>query len=1105
VPASAPATKPIAGLTTALSRKDSAYFRTVAQLGIQAAEALDHAHQQGIIHRDIKPGNLLVNASGRLWVSDFGLAQVQSDARLTMTGDLVGTLRYMSPEQALAKRILVDQRADIYSLGATLYELLTLEPVFGGTDRQEILRQIAFEEPKSPRRINKAIPAELETIVLKALEKRPQDRYATAQELADDLRHWCEDRPIKARRPTFPQVAARWVRRHKPLVWSVGVVLLIGMVFGGTTWTWWAQKRVKAEESAKAALVEADQWQKEERWYEALSAVRRADGVLADVGADPILSHQVSRRNKDLEMARRLEEARLQMAIEKDGHFDTKALNTAYAEAFRWYEMDVDVLDPGEAGEVVRSSSIPNQLVAALDDWVCTRILNDFGSCKHLLAIARLADPDPWRNRLRDVMDSRNGKLLDELVGSAESNELAPVSAVTLHRVAEGWPAAKQAQLVLRKVHLRYPADFWLNVELGRSYLNSQPPQLEESLPYYTVAVALRPQSAGTHANLGWILHKKGRQGDAILEHREALRFDNNFAAAHGNLGTILHFNGQLEEAIAETRVAIGLQLDVGRYHYSLGVMLNAKGESDAAIASFQESLRLDPELAAMGHCQIAMILDKKKLHEEAIAEFRKAISSKPAFLESYHQLGDSLIDRGRLDKGIAVYRQAIHLKIDNAETHNLLGFAMRKQGKLDEAIAEFCQAIRLNPKDETYHFNYGQCLKDKDRLDDAIAEYRRAIDFNKNYAKAHLQLGNALIKKDRLDEAIAEFGLAVEADKNDPVSHFNLAHALYDKNRPEEAIVELRTVIRLNKEMVNAHYMLGRALRDNGKLDEAIQEYREAIRLKPDLSDAYDGLGWCLMGKNRNAEAIDAYRNAIRIDPDFAEPHCNLGLLLKDQGQFKEALKELRRGHELGLRDPQWRYPSAKWVQDTQTQLRVDEQLTSVLEGKGLPKNAAERIAFARLCQQPFRQHYKLSVRFYEEAFAAEPNLAGGKQPSDDRYNAACAASLAGCGQGMDARDTPMEERLRFRQQALAWLKEEFTARQRHYTNDPEKHRTWFIMGLRHWLNDQDFAGVRDPKALAKVPASERQAWEELWANLAETLALAQKKAVPETKAGTK
>jgi serine/threonine protein kinase/WD40 repeat protein len=206
-------------------------WRAIARLGVQAAEALDHAHQLGVVHRDVKPANLLVDARGNLWVTDFGLALFQSNPGLTATGDMVGTLRYMSPEQALARRGVVDHRTDVYALGATLYELLTLRPALPGTERVELLHQIAFTDPVPPRRLNLTLPVELETIVLKALAKAPEERYATAQELADDLHRLLEDRPIRARPPTPSQRLRRWARRHKSLAASLAVsaaVLLAG-------------------------------------------------------------------------------------------------------------------------------------------------------------------------------------------------------------------------------------------------------------------------------------------------------------------------------------------------------------------------------------------------------------------------------------------------------------------------------------------------------------------------------------------------------------------------------------------------------------------------------------------------------------------------------------------------------------------------------------------------------------------------------------------------------------------------------------------------------------------------------------------------------------
>jgi WD40 repeat protein len=222
-------------LTTDHGPMTRAHFRTSAQIGMQAAQALAHAHDQGVVHRDIKPANLILDGQGKIWITDFGLARFHEQAGMTLSGDLLGTLRYMSPEQALAKPALIDHRTDIYSLGATLYELLTLQPAFAGDDRQELLRQIAFDEPRLARRQNKALPAELETILAKAMEKSPADRYGTAQELADDLERFLEDKPIKARQPTLLHKVNKWARRHLALVAtfalaSAALVLAVAVV-----------------------------------------------------------------------------------------------------------------------------------------------------------------------------------------------------------------------------------------------------------------------------------------------------------------------------------------------------------------------------------------------------------------------------------------------------------------------------------------------------------------------------------------------------------------------------------------------------------------------------------------------------------------------------------------------------------------------------------------------------------------------------------------------------------------------------------------------------------------------------------------------------------
>jgi WD40 repeat protein/serine/threonine protein kinase len=242
-------------LSMSRSSRKRDYFRRIAELVSQAADALHHAHEQGVVHRDIKPGNLLLDSTGKLWVTDFGLARIEADAGLTMTGDFLGTLCYMAPEQATGKRPLMDHRVDVYSLGCTFYELLTLQPAFGGSDRAALLNKIASENPIPPRRIDPSIPVDLETIISTAMEKDPVDRYATAEELAADLRRFLENQPIRAEPPTFLERATKWCHRHSELSWAAAVMLLFATLVSTAAAVWISRLYRESEQFRKAAVA----------------------------------------------------------------------------------------------------------------------------------------------------------------------------------------------------------------------------------------------------------------------------------------------------------------------------------------------------------------------------------------------------------------------------------------------------------------------------------------------------------------------------------------------------------------------------------------------------------------------------------------------------------------------------------------------------------------------------------------------------------------------------------------------------------------------------------------------------------------------------------
>jgi tetratricopeptide (TPR) repeat protein/serine/threonine protein kinase len=927
----------IAAHDTARSMRDAAYFRKAAQLGIQAAEALDHAHQHAIVHRDIKPANLLLDTTDRLWVTDFGLAQVQCDTRLTMTGDLVGTLRYMSPEQALAKRIVVDHRTDVYSLGATLYELLTLEPAFTGRDRQELLRQIAFEEPRPPRRLNKAIPLELETIVAKAMEKNPADRYATAQELADDLHHFLKDEPIRAKRPTLMLRMRKWGRRHTAVVWSAAVCATLGsaMLAGSIAWTArdLAAHRAETERLIAGMLDESVLWQQKRQTPEALAAARRAAALPAGAAVDERLTKRVGARLADLELLDRLENIRLEQesAIKDDG-FDLQGAEALYRQTFQAAGLDVEGVPPEEAAERIGKTTIAIELAAALDHWAWLRrrIKGDQDpGWKDLLRIAWTADQDDGRRRLRQALAGGDRQALVAAAAAEEVFRLpVPTLAVLGSSLVQAPDTRAQAEAFLRGAQRQYPNDFWLNCNLAAFLATTPPFQLEEAARFAEAAVALRPQCAAAHYNLGCDLRRLGKPDEAIAQYRQALRLHENHALAHNNLGNALLDTGLGEEAIAEYREALRLQRNSALFHNNLGNALLEQDQLEQAIAELHEAIRLNEHFSIphanlgaalcekglfeeaiaecreavrletdspLAHTNLGKVLKDQGLVDEAIAEFREAIRLKKDYAVAHSNLGAALRDKGLVDEAIAECREAIRLKKDYATAHNNLGVALARKGLVDEAITSYREAIRLKKNYAVAHNNLGAALREKGRRDEAIAEFRETIRLRKGFAIAHLNLGLALADKDLLDDAIAEFREAARLKPDFAEAHSNLGKALSLKGPEDEAIAELREAIRLKENDAEAHYNLGVALRKRGLLDQAITEFREAIRLKKDAAVPHNDLGNALREKGLPQEAIAEFREAIRLKKDYAEAHSNMGNALADKGLIDDAIAEYR------------------------------------------------------------------------------------------------------------------------------------------------------------------------------------------------------------------
>jgi tetratricopeptide (TPR) repeat protein len=1010
----------VAALSTERSARGPAFYRAVARLGAQAAEALEHAHQLGVVHRDVKPGNLMLDGRGNLWVTDFGLAQVQSDSRLTMSGDLVGTLRYMSPEQALGQRGGIDPRSDVYALGATLYELLTLRPVFEGRDRAELLRQIAFDEPRPLRRVDRAIPPELDIIVLKALAKGPAERYGTAQEVADDLERFLKDEPIRAKRPSLVQRLRKWSRRHKPVVAASATILLALLMLSVGAGLWYQRQWAERERDAAAALAQAEtfldeggnqrsnpaHWQA--RALLAQGAVKRAQGLLAAGRSSEKLAEQARqlRERADTEVADstmlgKLERIRLAKSEVSKDRFTLVQSGPSYAQAFQDY--GVDLAAPAPSAARVQNSRLRDALLAALCDW--RRSSRDKAERKQLGSLLAALEPGASGLAARWLAALRRQDRAALLELARDEGQRLP--AATIQTVASELLRLKEraaAERLLRAGQERFPGDFGLNYDLGL-LLRRPGPTRAEAVGCLRAALALRSDNPVVYAQLGAALMETGDLEGAIRCHRAALGIDPHLALAHGGLGEALRAKGAVKEALAAYRECLGVLREV----------LRRKPDNFDALFN------------------LALTSSRTGAVDESIAAYKKAIRVRPDSSNAYCNLGNQLWAKGALDEAVAACEKAIRLEPEDAFAHNNLGNALLAKGAVGAAIASYQEAIRLEPDHGLPHNNLGNALWAKGAVGAAIASYQEAIRRDPGLAMAHHNLGNALMEKGAVEAAIAAYQEATRLEPDDFWAHCNLAEALLAKGALEKAIVVCKKALRLKpgqsrsqhtrltyvyvpqekgavrrkRDDAQVHDVLGWALLKTGRIDEAMTSFKEVARLRPGEARAHSNLGVALAAKGAPDQALAAYKKAIHLKPDFFEAHYNRGLALANKGKIEEAIVAFKEAirHNPGFVEAYTNLGNALWIKGAWEEaiaackeaiyLRPDSALThnnlgNALRSKGAPDQALAAYQEAiRLRPDFFDAHYNLglllaskgatteAIACYEEAIRLRPDSA--------------------------------------------------------------------------------------------------------------------------------
>ncbi len=879
------------------------YYGKIATAFAEVADGLQHAHSKGVIHRDIKPSNLILDGEGKLRILDFGLARLEGQESLTVSGEFFGTPLYMSPEQAMAKRIPIDHRTDVYSLGATLYEMLARRPPFQGKNQQDTLSKIIFSDPEAPRASNPGIPRDLETIVLKCLRKNPGDRYGTAEAMAQDLRRFVRGDPIEARPQSTFELWGKKVWRRR---WALAA--LLGMLVVVFSVALLVQKHLTDHRR--------EEWRKQEDiilrsvlGLELAQLTRTESGGSLDPGG--LIARQGlegflldASRSRIEEILGDLDKASVIIPDARYHYARALILLDRRDEALR--ELD-------EIGRDRRGFPAAWALREAVD---------------RRMDLGRSPDPVPGPeplnllNRTEELghlwyqfHDARFKKewgqvaeaasRLSELEGAPSQSHVGANIEILASWALAQIQTGSFSEAIKKLSVLEYQQTDALEpaLLLGKAwYLLERKEDAEQTFQWAFKQAEDRDQAAiwiivVYHSLEDWEMAEKWSTAIETLDLRHLLRVQ-----ALADLG-------RYDEALAEARRGITLFPGDPRFHLCLGMALDLKEEAELALESYRKAHDLSEDdrrtLVTLG----GALCFRRKI-QEGFKYLYRAKELYPRSLDVLITLGGELYRYQKTEEAVEILNEAVTIAPDSWKAHSILGLCHSSLGEFQEAISHQQKAVALNPANPRTHWRLGATYFRRDESEKALQAYEEALRRIETSSRAsgfqflkssiYCYHGGALKSLGRNQEAEDSFQAAVELCPKTKSSYIELAGSFKSIHQLKRAIDLYEKAIEMDGESAFAHSVLGLCLLVFGRIDEGFEEVKKAVDLAPREWRYQFNLSWGYFLKEEYENSVASFEETIRLLEGELEGSRTSFQLARLHSYLAQPLAALGKGEEV-------------------------------------------------------------------------------------------------------------------------------------------------------------------------------------------------------------